>query len=362
MRKECETFAINQSNPSQANVHPWETPARPWQRVHIDYAGPYLNKMFLILTDVFSKWVEVFVVSTANSLQTIEKLRMCFATHGVPEIMVSDNGSAFTSGEFDGFAKRNGIRLITSAPYHPSSNGAAERAVQTFKRHMEKQEKSGISIQDLVSQFLFTYRNTPHSRTGLTPAEVLLKRKPRTHLSLIKPNLQSRMDKSPLALGVQSPRQFEVGEAVLARNYSGGNKWLKGIISEKTGPVSYKVKIDGGVIRRHVDQLVKYHVKQGRQAGPMQEMLDDDMGLDDSDSLRNLPGGDGQFSPVQLPIVNEDSQDSSDGFFMQDVAPFVSNVNPLVPDTDVVMPTPAPVLRRSARVPKRPAKLNDYSP
>ena len=137
---------------------------------------------------------------------------------------------------------------------------------------------------------------------------------------------------------------------------------MKGIISEKTGPVSYKVKIDGGVIRRHVDQLVKYHVKQGRQAGPVQEMLDDDMGLDDSDSLRNLPGGDGQVSPVQLPIVNEDSQNSSDGCVMQDVAPSVSNGNPIVPDTDVVMPTPAPVLRRSTRVKKRPAKLDDYSP
>ena len=94
-------------------MDPWETPARPWQRVHIDYAGPYSNKMFLVLTDVFSKWVEVFVVSTANSLQTIEKLRMCFVNHGVPETMVSDNGSAFTSVAFGDFAKRNGIRLIT---------------------------------------------------------------------------------------------------------------------------------------------------------------------------------------------------------------------------------------------------------
>ena len=111
-----------------------------------------------------------------------------------------------------------------------------------------------------------------------------------------------------------------------------------------------------------MDQLVKYHVKQGCQAGPVQEMLDDDKGLDDSDSLRNLPGGDGQFSPVQLPIVNEDSQDSSDGCVMQDVAPSVSDGNPVVPDTDVVMPSPAPVLRRSTRVPKRPAKLDDYSP
>ena len=107
---------------------------------------------------------------------------------------------------------------------------------------------------------------------------------------------------------------------------------------------------------------MKYHVKQGRQAGPVQEMLDDDIGLDDSDSLRNLPGGEGQFSPVQLPIVNEDNQDSSDGCVMQDMALSVSNGNPIVPDADLVMPTPAPVLRISKRVPKRPAKPDDYSP
>ena len=94
---------------------------------------------------------------------TIEKLRVAFAAHGLPEVIVSDNGSAFTSDEFGEFVKRNGITHITSAPYHPASNGPAERTVQTFKRYMEKQEKGKCSIETLVSRFLFSYRNTPHS-------------------------------------------------------------------------------------------------------------------------------------------------------------------------------------------------------
>ena len=58
-----------------------------------------------------------------------EKLRTTFATHGLPEVLVSDNGSVFTSEDFKVFTRRNGIRHVTSAPYHPSSNGLVERAV-----------------------------------------------------------------------------------------------------------------------------------------------------------------------------------------------------------------------------------------
>ena len=77
--KECEACALHQNNPNHASVHPWEVPSRPWERVHVDFAGPYLGKMFLLLIDAFSKWMEVFIVSSASSEQTIEKLRMCFS-------------------------------------------------------------------------------------------------------------------------------------------------------------------------------------------------------------------------------------------------------------------------------------------
>eukprot|EP00731_Ephydatia_muelleri_P028800 Em0020g444a len=61
-----------------------------------------------------------------------------FATHGLPDILVSDNGTAFTSAEFQFFAKANGFRHVRSAPYHPATNGLAERAVQTLKNVLKR--------------------------------------------------------------------------------------------------------------------------------------------------------------------------------------------------------------------------------
>ena len=76
---------------------------------------------------------------------------------------------------------------MTSAPYHQSTNSAAERAVQTLKLTLKKLVKnSKDSIETQVNRFLFSYRNTPHTGTGISPAEVLLKRQPKTRLSLLK--------------------------------------------------------------------------------------------------------------------------------------------------------------------------------
>ena len=107
-------------------------------------------------------------------------MRSTFATHGLPEMLVTDNGSAFTSQEFTDFLRKNGIRHVTSAT-HPATNGLAERAVQTFKAAMKKAPPN-TSIETRVSRFLFHYRLTPHSTTGISPAELLLSRRPRTHL------------------------------------------------------------------------------------------------------------------------------------------------------------------------------------
>ncbi|MDA8003069.1 MAG: DDE-type integrase/transposase/recombinase, partial [Alphaproteobacteria bacterium] len=164
----CRECQLNQKTPAQAPLHPWEWPSQPWTRLHIDYAGPFLGKMFLVVVDAHSKWLEVEMVPTTSSRHTIEKLRSMFAMHGLPELLVSDNASVFTSAEFKEFLKRNGIRHATSAPYHPSSNGLAERYVQTFKVAMKK--CSAEDIQQQLSRFLFHYRTTPHTVTGVSPA------------------------------------------------------------------------------------------------------------------------------------------------------------------------------------------------
>ena len=94
-----------------------------------------------------------------------------FARFGLPKVMVTDNGTCFTSSELVEFAECNKIRHVGICPYHPSSNGLAERAVQTLKSRMKKQ-LSG-TIQTKLSRFLFHYRLTPHTTTGVAPAELL---------------------------------------------------------------------------------------------------------------------------------------------------------------------------------------------
>lgn len=174
--KECTNCQSLRKAPPKAPLHPWEYPTRPWSRLHIDYAGPKLGHMFLVVVDARTKWLEVILMKTATSATTIEKLRAMFAVHGLPDTIVSDNGSVFTSTEFAEFTKFNGIRHVKVAPFHPSSNGLAERAVQTFKASLDKMTDTA-SIDTKVSRFLFQYRITPHSTTGQAPAEMLMQRK-----------------------------------------------------------------------------------------------------------------------------------------------------------------------------------------
>lgn len=94
-------------------------------------------------------------MQSITSAKTIEKLRIIFANHGLPHKVVTDNGPSFTSAEFGEFMTKNGIVHIKSAPYHPSTNGLAERAVQSFKQGVSR--ISGSTVQERISKFLFKY-------------------------------------------------------------------------------------------------------------------------------------------------------------------------------------------------------------
>ena len=246
-------------NPHEAPLHLWEWPSKPWDRIHIDYAGPIPGKMILVIVDAHSKWIETHVVTSATSSATIERLMMTFACHGLPRSIMSDNGSCFTSEEFKLFTRTNGIRHIYSSPYHLPSNGLAKRAVQTVKNGLKKINEGKREIR--LSKFLALYRILPQGTTGVSPAELLLKRKLRTKLDLLLPSASATVNKS---LENQKfhhdlrarEREFCIGNSVYVQNFGKGPELLSGIITERRGPVSYNITLpDGRCFRRHVDHI-----------------------------------------------------------------------------------------------------------
>ena len=272
--KECCACEANKKSPALAPLHTWDWPSHPWTRLHIDHAGPFLGKTFLVLVDAHSKWMDVVIVPSTSSQVTIKALHPIFATHGLPEIIVSDNGSAFTSEEFQEFVKQNGIRHLRSAPYHPASNGLAERAVQTFKNAMKKATTSDLETH--LSRFLFQYRITPHTTTGVSPAELLMGRQPRSHLDLMRPQVSSRVHANQFRQKMAHDqrtrnRSFELGDTVFIKNFADGPTWLPGVVTALHGLLTYDVKLgDGRVVRRHID-----HVQSRASHPPPTETEDD---------------------------------------------------------------------------------------
>ena len=124
--QKCDVCQSNKGNPPKAPLHPWEWPSRPWSRLHIDHAGPFHGKLFLIVVDAYSKWIDVQIVPSTSVEATIAALRPIFSTFGLPQQLVSDNGTGFTSAQFQEFLSQNGVKQILTSPYHPSSNGLAE--------------------------------------------------------------------------------------------------------------------------------------------------------------------------------------------------------------------------------------------
>ena len=89
--KTCQACQENRSNPPSAPLHIWQWPTAPLKRIHIDFAGPFQGKMFLIIVDAHSKWPEVIVMPSTTSQRTIEVLSTYFARYGLPEQLVTDN-------------------------------------------------------------------------------------------------------------------------------------------------------------------------------------------------------------------------------------------------------------------------------
>ena len=169
-------------------------------------------------------------------------------------MLVSDNGTPFTSVEFRTFCDINGIRHLRIPPYHPASNGLAERAVATVKSGISKQQRGDLAQK--LARFLLEYRRTPQATTGVSPAE--LGSKLRTRLDLLRPSLSSNVEaKAEKWPRVRERRAPDDGTPVMVRNYGQGTPWIPGTVVKTRSPHSIMVQTQNGLAHRHPDQLRK---------------------------------------------------------------------------------------------------------
>ena len=113
--KECMACQSSRKMPPPAALHPWARPEKPWSRVHINYAGPFEGKIFLLLIDAYSNWMEIHPTGFSTSTATIELLRKSFAVLELPEVITSDNGRATGCGS--NFYSRPDCSLQPVGPY-----------------------------------------------------------------------------------------------------------------------------------------------------------------------------------------------------------------------------------------------------
>ena len=267
--RRCTSCAEHQNQPSKPPVHPWMLPEKPWSRLHLDHAINFMGRDWLVITDAYSKYPCVHPTSSTSTRATLDLLEEDFAHFGYPHSLVTDNAPTFTSGEFQSWCKERGITHLTGAPYHPATNGAAERLVETFKQAMKK---STLPPKRALQEFLMQYRRTP-TACGFSPSELLMSRQIRTKIDTLLPSpahiaqgkqtkTTSKAETTPSSGSVAKvTRQYKAGDTVYAL-YHGPRRdrqprWVPAVVKKALGTRCFNVKVvpHGPVWRRHWEQL-----------------------------------------------------------------------------------------------------------
>lgn len=348
--KPCQTFASRRNN---APLVSRNKSAFPFERIHLDHFY-FENDWYLVIVDDFSNWCDVDYNRSCSTIYVIETLRRFMANFGLPKIVVSDNATCFTSEQFKNFLSYNGIAQETSPPYHPQSNGLAERYVGITKQNLRKslsERKSGITVKHQLQNFLFMSHTTPLSDTDTSPADIIYNLKVKTPLLQLSRQAISSDGQNPVkGKSIQNgekkshPQKIQKGhrrkpnhryrwnhpsdENNFMKNkieYNVGmnilyyfNKvWIDAEIIRKLSSMTYLIKFpNGSQIKAHIDQIKPklktkyiptYIPNQGTIIVPNDQPIPVDQNQDQNDSNElNLN------SPINQQVILRSSDNVND--------------------------------------------------
>ena len=158
----------------------------PWQKVATDLLE-WRKHTYLVIVDYYFRLIEIAQLKRTMAEEVIVHTKSIFARHGVPEIVVSDNGPQYSSEAYAKFAQEFQFEHITSSPHYPQSNGESECAVKTVKSLLKKE---GDPYLDLMS-----YRATP-LQNGFSPSGLLISRRLRTTVPMTRELLRPQVPDS----------------------------------------------------------------------------------------------------------------------------------------------------------------------
>lgn len=311
--KYCRTCSVCQKSskkPGYNKVPLISVPvvSEPFKKVAIDIVGPLPkskknNRYILTLVDYATRYPEAIAIPTIDTERIAEELIQIFSRVGLPDEILTDQGSNFTSQLMKDICKLLAIKKLRTTPYHPMCNGLVERFNGVLKTMLKKYVSSQPSQWDAYLPYLlFAYREVPQASTGFSPFELLYGRKVRGPLDLIyeswtgeaaedenmvkyildmRHNLSNMAEIAKENMEVQQERQkYYYDKKARMRSYSAGDKVLillpsdssklkatwKGpyTIVRKINNVDYEVRVGGprGIQSFHVNLLRKWENRQ----------------------------------------------------------------------------------------------------
>jgi hypothetical protein len=248
---------------------PSQFPLYPWQIVGTDLFE-WKKEVYLLVVDYYSRFIEIALLpSSPSSANTIHRMKSIFARHGIPEIVISDNGPQYSSKEFKEFAREYRFAHQTSSPHFPQSNGEAERAIQTVKKLLKNNQDPYLA--------LLTYRSTP-LKNGFSPSELLMSRRLRTHLPAIRKQFMPRVPDRETVREAENyskeKMKINFDQRHRARELlplsPGDEVWLpdkkeRGRVISETQPRSYTVETPTRMLRRNRRHLNLLPIDQSSQ-------------------------------------------------------------------------------------------------
>jgi len=295
----CESCQKNKlSRRIKAPLVITDTPSKPFEKCALDIVGPLTitnngNKYLLTFQDNLTKFSKAIPIANqeANTIAKEFATKIIFE-YGIPEKILTDQGTNFMSEIFKNTCKLLKIDKIQTTAYHPESNGALERSHRTLAEYLRHYINADQTDWDEWTPYaMFTYNTTPHTATGYTPFELVYGHQADLPTALTKPpkptynyndyaqelkerlratnlNAKENLKEKSKAKGyydkTAKETKFKVGDKVLVYDETlrrGRSKKLDAlwtgpyVVLEKNSDVNYTIKRGRKAVRMHANKL-----------------------------------------------------------------------------------------------------------